>query len=225
MVQWVHEGAKAAKRVGRVIIATDDHRIQEAAQAFGAECIMTDPGLPSGTDRVAAIARMVPGEIFLSVQGDEPLMEPDVIDRAVEMVEDGGFDVGTAATPLRNLDELVSPSVVKALVAKDGGAIYFSRFPIPYSRISPQDAVSAGPLVPLRHLGIYAYRRPVLEKLASLAPTALEKGESLEQLRALENGLRIGVARVDSRSVGVDTPEDLEKVRSLLVRSSKAGRG
>ncbi|MCC7440086.1 MAG: 3-deoxy-manno-octulosonate cytidylyltransferase [Bdellovibrionales bacterium] len=224
MVQHVYDRAKASVRVGRVIVATDDERIRQAVLRFGGECLMTDPALPSGTDRVAAVAREIPGEVFVNVQGDEPCLEPEVIDRAVACVTEGGFDIGTAATGLLNLEELRASSVVKVLLNREGAAMYFSRFPIPYSRQTPEEG-GAGEIVPLRHLGIYVYRRETLLRFASLPPTQLERAESLEQLRALEHGLRIGVARVESRSRGVDTPEDLDQVRKLLLRNQDRGGG
>jgi 3-deoxy-manno-octulosonate cytidylyltransferase (CMP-KDO synthetase) len=154
------------------------------------------------------------GEIFVNVQGDEPLIRADVIERAVELVSSGRFGIGTAMTPLRDPRALSERSIVKVLVDRDDRAIYFSRLAIPYSRVEP---AAGSPMICRQHVGLYVFSREALMKFRSLPPTALERAESLEQLRALEAGMAIGVAEVDFESIGVDTPEDLARVRERLV--------
>lgn len=214
MIQWVYERARAARRVSEVCIATDDDRVALAAWKFGANAIMTSTDLQSGSDRVAAVADQVEGDVFVSVQGDEPMIDPMAIDVAVELVTSGRFSMSTIMTPLKTEAELLEPSVVKVIGDRFDRAIYFSRHPIPYSRgrkPAPGEAFAS-----CRHVGIYVYDRATLMKFRSLPVSPLEKAEMLEQLRALENGISIGVREVEFTSVGVDTPEDLERVRELL---------
>lgn len=218
MIQWVYERARAAQRVSEVYIATDDERVAKVARSFGASTIMTSTDLQSGSDRVAAVADQIAGDVFVSVQGDEPMLDPKVIDVAVDLVTSGRFTLSTVMTPLRSLEELMEPSVVKVIGDRYDRALYFSRHPIPYSR--GQKPKSGEPFASCRHVGIYAYDRATLMKFRALPPSPLEKAEMLEQLRALENGISIGVREVDFLSVGVDTPEDLERVRELLKRTS-----
>jgi len=214
MVQWVYERAAKAKGIDAVYVATDDRRIQAAVESFGGKCLLTAPELPSGTDRVAAVADEVEGDIFLNVQGDEPLIEPATIEAGLALVTSGKFPMASVMTRLNSAAELENRSVVKAIVDKDNRAIYFSRYPIPYSRIEPPTSVED--YCPYRHLGLYVYKRDTLMKIRSLPPCPLEKGESLEQLRALFHGIPIGLAEAVSVSIGVDTQEDLETVRSLV---------
>ncbi len=215
MVQWVYERAKAASSVHRVIVATDHPQIVDAVREFGGEAILTDSALPSGTDRVAAIADQVKGDVFVNVQGDEPFMDSRAIDGAVKLVVSGRFSMATAMTPLRSQEELLDPGCVKVIADAQGRAIYFSRFAIPYSR----GEVPHSGFISRRHVGLYVYTRETLMTFRSLAPSAIEKGEVLEQLRALENGITIGITEVDFVSVGVDTAEDLERARRLAIKS------
>ena len=221
MIQWVYERARQAKCTQRVLVATDDERIERVVKSFGGEVIMTSPELPSGTDRVAAVARQVPGDVFVNVQGDEPLIDPRSIDAAAELVVSGRFGMGTLMTPLRSEQELLDPSVVKVITDRSGRAIYFSRYPIPYSR--GERPVHAQDLVSQRHVGLYVFDRPTLVRFSSLAPAPLEKAEVLEQLRAVADGIAIGVAQTDFMAVGVDTPEDLDKVRKILSLGEQNG--
>lgn len=215
MVQWVTEAASRAQGVERVIVATDDERVAAAVRAFGGNAQMTSPHHQSGTDRVAEIARAIPGDardVFVNVQGDEPLIDPRAIEKAAALVASGRFAVGTLMSPLASREELESRSVVKVVADSNKRAIYFSRFPIPYTRAeAPQSGFA-----PRKHVGLYAYSREALLKWSSLPPSALELGESLEQLRALEAGITIGIDEIESQVIGVDTPEDLEKVRERL---------
>lgn len=207
MVQHVWEKCCSASSVDEVIVATDDDRILQACKNFGAHAVMTDPALPSGTDRVAAAAKNFPEfDIVLNVQGDEPMMEPDVIGAVATLMRRDGVQIGTAVVPTNFDAELERPHVVKAVVAHDGRALYFSRSVIPYLRNQPDGMIHN------KHLGIYGFRRDVLTELVKLPPSPLEKVESLEQLRWLEAGYPIHTVAVQSVSSGIDTPEDLQNL-------------
>lgn len=220
MIQWVYERAKKCRAVDQVIVATDDTRILEKVKSFGGECLMTSAECQSGTDRVAEIARKVDGDIFVNVQGDEPLMSSQAIELAVKLVTSGKYKMSTVATPIQGPSDLTEVSVVKVIVDEQGRAIYFSRLPIPYTRVEPPKHIHSegrvSPYLCKRHVGLYVYDRATLAQFAAWPTTDLEKAESLEQLRALHYGLAIGVADSDFLSIGVDTPEDLDKVRKLL---------
>ncbi len=215
MIQHVLERAAAATGISMTGVATDDERISKAVQSFGGKVWMTSPDLQSGTDRVAAVAALHPEiDIFVNVQGDEPLMDPRAIEAAVELVRSGRFDMATVMTPVKEPEDLLNPAVVKVLSDDHGRAIYFSRHPIPYSRQSAPQPGEAW--VCRRHVGLYVYRRETLMRFSSLPACAMERAESLEQLRALQAGISIGIVEVDFVSIGVDTPEELEKVRSIM---------
>lgn len=214
MVQWVYERAKAARAVDRVIVATDDERILKVVQGFGGEAILTSPEIPSGTDRVAAIADQIDADVYVNIQGDEPLMESEAISRAVSLVTSGRFRMGTIMTPMSDPSDLGNTAVVKVLADAHDRAMYFSRYPIPYSR-GPAPGVG-GRFACRRHVGLYTYTKECLFRIRSLPQSALEKGEMLEQLRAMEDGIAIGIQEVNFTSIGVDTPEELEKVRKIL---------
>jgi 3-deoxy-manno-octulosonate cytidylyltransferase (CMP-KDO synthetase) len=222
LIQWVWECARASGAAS-VIVATDDARIEKVASAFGADCVMTGQGHASGTDRVAEVvrARALPAEhIVVNLQGDEPLMPPAVIGGiAAALRQRALIDIATAVAPVQTLAEFLDASCVKALRARDGRALYFSRAPVPW----PRDDVADGrPTVfagAWRHVGIYAYRVRSLLQFAAWPPTPLEMAEKLEQLRALEHGMSIYLlALAQVPPAGVDTPEDLERVRSILQR-------
>lgn len=213
MIQRVYERAKKAKGLKRVIVATDSDRIMQVVQAFGGEAVLTSAAIVSGTDRVAAVADRISGDIFVNIQGDEPLIEPEAIERAVELVSSGRFPMSTVMVPLRDRKDLANPSVVKVISDSFGRAIYFSRLPIPYGRTAPPESG----FVCKQHIGLYVYVKEALMKFRALPPSGLEKAEVLEQLRALESGVPIGIVEVNFRSIGVDTLEDLENVRRLLV--------
>jgi 3-deoxy-manno-octulosonate cytidylyltransferase (CMP-KDO synthetase) len=219
MIQWVYEKAVQARGIHEVWVATDDERVAAAVRKFDGKVMMTSVDLASGTDRVAAVADQVAGDIFVNVQGDEPLMAPAAIEAAVELVTSGRFKMGTAMTRLRSEHELTEPSVVKVVADRTGRAIYFSRHPIPYSR-GPRP--SDGAYVSKKHVGLYVYDRETLMRFRALPVSPLEQAEVLEQLRALADGIAIGIVEVDFDPVGVDTPEDLEKVRKIL-RGNKNG--
>lgn len=212
LVQHVWERARRAKTVGRVIVATDDMRIAEAAFGFGAEVALTSPKHPTGTDRLAEVATRLPSSrIVLNVQGDEPDIAPSTIDRlARELLDNPRLGMATAANPIVDLADARNPNVVKVVTDRDGRALYFSRSLIPHDRDG------GGSVRYLRHQGIYAYRRRVLLDFVRWKPTPLEQAEKLEQLRALERGVSIGVVVVRRASVGVDAPEDLARAERAL---------
>jgi 3-deoxy-D-manno-octulosonate cytidylyltransferase len=201
--------------VDEVVVATDDARIEKAVLKFGGQVRITSSELVSGTDRVAAVADQSPADIYVNVQGDEPMIDPRAVERALELVRSKRFGMGTAMTRLKSDEELRDPSVVKVVADRNGRAIYFSRFAIPYSRGEKPTNLTQS--VSMRHVGIYVYDHATLMRFRSLPPAPLEQAEMLEQLRALADGIPIGIAEVEFTSIGVDTPEDLEKVRRLLV--------
>ena len=215
MIQRVAERVIQAKSLDAVLVATDDQRIADAVASFaisGVEAVMTRVDHPSGTDRIAEAIANTDCDVVINVQGDEPLMDPKLIDQLAEVMISGDWDMATAAAPITNEADLNSPDVVKAVFADDGQALYFSRAPIPHVRDAGTDASGAH----WRHIGIYAYRRDYLLKLVAEPPCALENLEKLEQLRALHIGCRMNVLRVDDIGIGVDTPEDIEKVERIL---------
>ena len=214
MIQWVYERTHLAKGISAVYVATDDERVASAVRKFGGKVIMTSPDIQSGTDRVWAVAQEVPGDIFINVQGDEPLIEASAIEAGVELVASGRFPMGTVMVPLASEADLRDPSVVKVLADQTGRSIYFSRHPIPYSRGPLPNAHE--PFVCKRHVGLYIYTRETLKRFSGLPVSALERAEVLEQLRAMDAGIAIGITEVNFTSIGVDTPEDLEKVRKIL---------
>lgn len=213
LVQWVVEAVKRARSLDEVLVATDDARIADAVRGF-AKVAMTRADHPSGTDRVAEAAQPADEDIVINIQGDEPLIDPGLIDALVtRMKADPGWAMATAACPIRTMRDLEARTVVKVVLAQDNGALYFSRLPIPCRR-DGEPELSSG--LYWRHLGIYAYRGAFLKRLVSEPPCALEKTECLEQLRALHIGGRIAVIRTEDQGVGVDTPEDAAAVEALL---------
>jgi 3-deoxy-manno-octulosonate cytidylyltransferase (CMP-KDO synthetase) len=213
MIQLVFERVREARSVSRVIVATDDERIVRAVEAFGGEAKLTRREHRCGTERVAEVAAHVPGEIYVNVQGDEPLIEPAAIDAAVEaVVEDADVAVATLNTPIRQVAEIMDPNVVKVVQDFQGDALYFSRAPIPWVR----DEASRHAARHLKHIGLYVYRHAALLEYPTLPPGELERHERLEQLRWLENGYRIRVVETEYDAVSVDVPEDVERVEKIL---------
>jgi len=219
LIQWVVERAAACSRVDRVVVATDDQRILDAVVAFGGEAMMTSDCCHSGSDRIAETLDRIECDLVVNVQGDEPMMASETIDLAVEALErDPDCPVSTAAIALHDRLEWESPHVVKVVTDAQGYALYFSRSPIPNRSRSGPDVAKPGarPVWGLKHLGLYVYRRQALLDYVAWAPSHLEQIEKLEQLRFLDHGYRIRVAETRYDSIGVDTPEELERVRTLL---------
>lgn len=216
LIQHVVEQCLKAKSLSEVIVATDDTRIWEVVQDF-CRVEMTRPEHPSGSDRIAEVAERCPCDAVVNIQGDEPLIDPVVIDAVAGAL--AGAEMSTAATPIRRMEEFDNPNVVKVVVNTVGRALYFSRRTIPYVRAaasgSTSEQLAAFPF--LKHLGIYGYRRETLLRLVQFPVSALENAEKLEQLRALENGIGIAVVPVAYDSVGVDVPADAARVEQLLL--------
>ena len=246
MIERVHARCAASARASRVIVATDDERIRSEVARFGGEAVMTPADLPSGTERMAWVARETEADIYVNVQGDEPLLPPATIDAAVDaLIRNPEADIATACCPLTGDADIANPNIVKLVTDRAGFALYFSRAPIPHVRDSAgietpsggtaEDASGSGDTadgdgrsadgdgnafartgVYKKHIGIYVFRRNALLRFAALDPTPLERLEKLEQLRALEHGMRIVVAEVETDSQAVDTPGDIEKVERLI---------
>jgi len=213
MIQHVWERARLAKLPQRTLIATDDERIAGTARGFGAEVVITRHDHVSGTDRVAEAAATTDAEIIVNIQGDEPLIDPDAIDAAISiLLDDPECQMATLKKRIVERDEIENPNVVKVVTGHDGRALYFSRHPIPYDRGDSAEY--------WKHIGLYVYRRALLLGYSTLRPGVLEQNEKLEQLRALENGISIRVAETRYETIGVDTPEDLLHVESLLFTAS-----
>ena len=215
LIQHVVEQCQRAKLLSEVIVATDDTRIWEVAQNF-CRVEMTRPEHPSGSDRIAEVAERCGGDAVVNIQGDEPLIDPAVIDAVAGALAQA--EMSTAATAVRDVAELDNPNVVKVVVNTAGRALYFSRRTIPYVREAAsrplQEQLAAFPF--LKHLGIYGYRLETLLRLVKFPVSPLENAEKLEQLRALENGIQIAVVRVEYDSVGVDLPEDVARVEKMM---------
>jgi 3-deoxy-manno-octulosonate cytidylyltransferase (CMP-KDO synthetase) len=221
MLQHVYERASQARYLTSTIIATDDPRVYSVARSFGARVVMTRPDHLSGTDRVAEVASTENAEIVVNIQGDEPLIDPAAIDTAIlPLVHEPDVVMATLKKRIENAREIDDPNVVKVVTGADGYAIYFSRCPIPYLRQDP----GGKPAAPyFKHIGLYVYRRDFLLGYSSLPVGPLEQAERLEQLRAIESGFRIRVVETEYESLGVDTPEDLERVSRLVAATSLQG--
>lgn len=217
LVQWTYESTVKCRLLDRTVVATDDGRIARAVESFGGTVCMTSDRHPSGTDRVAEASRLLglPADsIVVNVQGDEPLTEPASIEKILgPLLENRGFQVSTLCYRIEKKEEIKNPNIVKVVSAPDGSALYFSRSPVPWS--------PDGSGVFYKHIGLYAFRAGFLENFAKLPPSALEKRERLEQLRALENGFRVAVVETDNDPVEVDTPEDIGKVMKELSRRAR----
>ena len=218
MIQHVYERTARARLVDHVIVATDDERIQQAVTGFGGDCRMTRAEHETGTDRLAEVAVGLDADIIVNVQGDEPLIEPDMIDQAIRpFLDDPGLRMGTLKTRIRCLHDFLSPNAVKVVTDRDNNALYFSRSPLPFFRDKWTDlkdeSFSSGKLLCHKHVGLYVYRKDFLIEFSAMSPTFLEVSEKLEQLRALENGVAIRVVETEFESIGVDTPDDLAKAK------------
>jgi len=216
LVQHVYERARRSTTLSQVLVATDDVRIRDVVLGFGGEVRLTAAHHPSGTDRVAEVAASLSADVVVNIQGDEPLIEPAMIDEAVTpFFMDADLRMGTLCRRLEAEDEWQSPHVVKVVRDCRGFALYFSRAPIPYHR-GPQSSVLGPEPLYYKHIGLYVYRRDFLLELAHLAPTPLEETERLEQLRALEYGYPIRVIETKYDSAGVDTPADLVRIEQIV---------
>jgi 3-deoxy-manno-octulosonate cytidylyltransferase (CMP-KDO synthetase) len=213
MIEHVYRSARAARLVSDVLVATDDPRIADAVAAFGGTAVMTRADHPSGTDRLAEVAAHMACDVVVNIQGDEPMLDPAAIDAAIAPCLGDApaqmITMSTLRTPLAAGDA-DNPNVVKVVIALNGDALYFTRASVPYVRTGQPPARA------WRHLGLYVYQRDTLLRLAHLPPTALEQAEGLEQLRALEHGIRIRTVETLTTSPSVDTPDDLERVRQLM---------
>ena len=211
IIQWVYERASLSKLADEVIVATDDKNIYETVKSFGGNAVMTSDDHKSGSDRIAEIVLKDKNiDIVVNVQGDEPLIQPESIDLAINaLIKDKKADISTLIRIIKDREELLNPNVVKAVIDNNGYALYFSRAPLPYERNCGESPYYA-------HIGLYGYRRESLLKMTEYPQSSLEKAESLEQLRALQNGLRIKTLLVDYKPVGIDTEEDLVRFKNLI---------
>jgi 3-deoxy-manno-octulosonate cytidylyltransferase (CMP-KDO synthetase) len=210
LIQRVFEQASKASHLQKLIIATDDERIYSAAKAFGAEVCMTSPHHPSGTERAAEVAEQLDHPIIINIQGDEPLLQGQMIDDLVMALQEDSVPMATLASSVTDLDRMFDMDIVKVVADKDGNALYFSRSPIPFQA---NDHFS-------QHIGIYGYQREFLLKFHSLPSSRLERVEGLEQLRVLENGFRIKIIPTHYQSLSVDTPQDIMAVENYLKKGN-----
>jgi len=216
MIEHVYRRAAAASRVHAVLVATDDERIAQAVRSFGGVALMTRADHVSGTDRIAEAVAKLPCLAVVNVQGDEPLIEPDTIDAAIApILADTSVEMSTLSRPFQSVEEFKSPHVVKVVTDLTGNALYFSRSPVPYQRSEGLPGSARA------HVGLYVYRRETLLKLAAAPAVPLELEESLEQLRALAHGIRIRVVETRHIAAGVDTAEELERVRQMMMASPR----
>jgi 3-deoxy-manno-octulosonate cytidylyltransferase (CMP-KDO synthetase) len=215
LIQWVIEGARQSQLLSAVIVATDHEDIRQAAVAAGATVVMTDSDLPTGTDRIYAATKNIECDVIVNIQGDEPLITGLLIDKlAAEFQKNNTLEMATLAHPI-SIEELESVNAVKVVLDQNDCALYFSRYPIPYSRVTGRQAVN-GLTACLKHVGMYAYSKKFLQKFCESSPAEIEIAESLEQLRALHLGAKIKVLRVPTASPGVDTPQDLAKLEKIM---------
>ena len=218
MIQHVYERTAQSKLVSRVIVATDDQRIVDAVVKIGGEAIMTSASHETGTDRLAEVAAGLDADIIVNVQGDEPLIDPAIIDLSLQpFLDESALQMGTVKSRIKCLHDFLSPNVVKVVTDNRGDALYFSRSPLPFFRDKWKDlkdeSFSSGKLLCYKHVGLYVYRRDFLLEFAAMPATFLEISEKLEQLRAIENGVKIRVVETEFESIGVDTPDDLLKAQ------------
>ncbi len=222
MVQRVYEQAKKARRLNQVIVATDDERIAGVVRGFGGAVFMTPPEIKSGSDRVAAVAAANDGDIFLNIQGDEPLIAPQMIDQAAEiLIDDSRPVVGTLAKRINASEELSNPGIVKVIVDKNSYALYFSRSIIPYVRDERDSSKWLETRTFYKHIGLYVFRRDFLVEFSQMEESSLEQSEKLEQLRILENGFRIKVGYTEHDSIPIDTLADADRVVQILENQLK----
>lgn len=219
LLQWVWEGVQQSEKIQRVYIATDHQEIVQLAENFNAEVLMTDPDLPSGTDRIAAALEQleqqnIRPEIIVNVQGDEPQIKGTVLDALLQTMLESNASMATLARRMDENEEASNPHIVKVVTDHQGKALYFSRAPIPFHRDKNEAAAESY----YHHIGIYGYRTEILRRIVQWPQTTLERMEKLEQLRALQNGIAIQVVPTSLKTIGVDTPEDLELLESMITK-------
>jgi 3-deoxy-manno-octulosonate cytidylyltransferase (CMP-KDO synthetase) len=212
IIQHVYENSKKSRLANEVIIATDSETIFETVSNFGGKAVITEKTHPSGTDRIAEVAASIDCDIIVNVQGDEPLIRPEMIDDVITLLEDRRASMGTLAKKITDINEITDLNIVKVVFDREGFALYFSRTPIPY--LAPHSDLRSYDFY--KHIGIYSYRREALLAFSNMEPTRLEQIEKLEQLRALESGMKIKVKETDIETYGVDTPQDLERIEKCL---------
>ena len=218
MIQHVYERTKQATLVTNVIVATDHGEIAATVRAFGGECVMTAADIRSGSDRIASVSKNLPrSDIIVNVQGDEPLIAPQMIDEAIRpMIENPKIDVATLVKKIDAIEDIVNPNVVKVVLDIAGNAIYFSRATIPFIRDAAENAVGHKQFIYYKHIGLYVYRKEFLLSFASWDESTLERTEKLEQLRIIEHGFKIKATITGYDSIPIDTPDDAERVRRIL---------
>jgi 3-deoxy-manno-octulosonate cytidylyltransferase (CMP-KDO synthetase) len=214
MVEWVWRAAAGSGQMDEVVVATDSDEVAKACRERGISVVMTSPECASGSDRVYEVSRKMEAEIYVNIQGDEPLLTPEHFAPLLALFARPEVEVSTISVPCPS-EDVANPNAVKVVTAADGRALYFSRSTIPFDRDSVHFSGYR------KHLGLYAYRKPALEKFAALAPSPLEQIERLEQLRLLENGISIYVGQAAGDSIGVDTEDDLQRVDAILLRRSR----
>jgi 3-deoxy-manno-octulosonate cytidylyltransferase (CMP-KDO synthetase) len=221
MVQRVYEQAKKSRLLDRVVVATDDVRIEEAVRRFGGDVMLTSQNISSGSDRVAAVALHVAGDIFVNIQGDEPLIAPEMIDQGIQLLlDDTSVPVGTLIKQISLQEELLNPNIVKVVLSHGGYALYFSRSIVPYVRGEADKGQWLARHTFYKHIGLYIFRREILLQYAQLPVSQLEKAEKLEQLRILEAGYKIKTGITTYESIPIDTPEDVARVVEILEHTS-----
>lgn len=216
LVQHVYDRARLSRLASDCLIATDDERIKRACERYGSAVMMTSPDHNSGTDRMAEVATKLDADVYVNVQGDEPLVDPDAVDLLIRMMFDSpSIRMGTLKRPYESYEDFINPNMARVVCDKDDFALYFSRAPIPYMTREQFESAKNSP-VAYKHIGIYSFRRDFLLEFSAMPPSLLEKTERLEQLRALEAGVRIKVPTTDYESISVETPADLERVRAIF---------
>lgn len=211
MIQHVYERVSAVSSISQVLVATDSQEVVDAVVAFGGYAVMTSPHHVCGTDRIAEASKYVDAELLLNVQADEPLISEAYLQPLIDIAQSEAFEIGTLVTEITTSEEFQDPNIVKVVRGDYGHCMYFSRSPIPYNRDQPKDFSKA-----MKHLGVYCFAPEILDKVVKLPPTPLETSEKLEQLRWLQNGYRIKSVSVESGLISVDTPHDLDRIKSLL---------
>jgi len=218
LVQHVYDRACLSRLASDCLVATDDERIKQACEQHGTNVMMTSPDHNTGTDRMAEVAQKTDADVYINVQGDEPLVDPEVIDLLIKMMfDDPEVQMGTLKVPIASYDDLIDPNMVKVVCDEGGFALYFSRAPVPFLTSERFRDTAKDPQA-FKHIGIYSFKRDFLFQFSQMPSSSLEKMEKLEQLRALEAGVRIKVLTTDYESIGVDTQADLDRVRALLAR-------